>query len=141
MKKPLALFAVLLIGLGLFGPDSLPVINDVTPGPISVLVLYESEDLSDPRNAWFVDMLNDTSTRDYLNQHCRKENGRPAYRFVDSDADVSMASPWWQAAIAEAKQHVDETGEPALAISNGRQGVMQPMKPDYMKTLRKWGGD
>lgn len=83
-------------------------------------------------------IFSDPSVREYLDSHCAKEDGAPAYRILDSEADMSNASTQWQDAMKRAR-----TSLPWLIISTGKTGAEGPLPAtveDTLAVLKKWGG-
>ena len=108
------------------------------PGPLSVLVVYEQEDL-DNYPPGQPAILTSKPVRDYLAAKCAKENGVPTFRFLDKDADISNLMPGLKAWFEQAKSRK----LPTIILSNGRdvfQGDL-PVDPAAMLELLKKYGD
>lgn len=114
-------------------PDVAPV-----PGPISVLIVEETDDRVRPEMRPYLGVLNSVKVREYLNAHCRKVAGQPQWLIVDDDADLTHADPYWRDALALPRASV-----PWIAISNGTRGTSGPLpttEEETLALLRKWGG-
>lgn len=115
--------------------DPEPVIE---PSPISVLIVEETADRGLPANRAWEPVLGSIQIRQYLDSHCITKDGRPTWRWLDQDADMSDADQFWQDAMK-----LPRTSLPWIAISNGKSGVSGPLPTSEdatLELLRKWGG-
>jgi hypothetical protein len=110
-----------------------------TPNAVSVLIVDESSDYGKPEYRPYLNVLNSTSIRSYLNTHCAKVDGLPEWRRWDKDTDVSHESQKWQDAMKMPRDSL-----PWIYISNGTAGFGGPLpktEADTLALLKKWGGD
>lgn len=84
-------------------------------------------------------IFSDPMIRDYLDSHCVKEDGAPAFRILDSEADMRDAAPHWQEAMKRERKSL-----PWIVVSNsakgGTEGPLPATADDTLALLKKWGG-
>lgn len=80
------------------------------------------------------------SVRDYLKSHCARDtSGRPEFRILDTDDDLSRDSKVWQDVWARPRKSI-----PWIAISNGKDGFEGPLPAtaaECLQLLKKYGGE
>ena len=110
------------------------------PG-LAVLVVYESSQLVRMSKGQ-LQALQGQVTRDYLKDHCYKEEGKhPAYRIYDKDVVLTNEKKQWRDAMARPRSSV-----PWIVISNPqRGGGFEGPLPDTFEAitalLKKYGGE
>ncbi len=142
IKLILFLCLVGLVVAHLTLPASHPNPNPDPPGPVGslrVLIVEETAERSKLPPAQLL-ALTSGDVRDYLDGHCAKDAGAPAWRLLDKDTDVSNETPEWQSEFAVVKAEAP----PAIAIKSGRRWTKpQPLPKDtdsLLKLLKKYGG-
>lgn len=111
-----------------------------TPGQITVLIVYESEDLAKPAMAPYVNTIHSASLMTWLNSHCGKDGGRPLWRILDKDTPGMESQP---ASIREAWA-AKSSDLPSLTIVGPRKKATGPLPKTLdatMAELKKWGGE
>lgn len=151
--RHVALLVSVLILVGCLNPNIGPVPNPApvpvptpipepvpSPGLISVLIVEETEDRAKPENRAFLGVLNSVAIREYMNTHCEKSaDGRPQWRVLDKDADLTHAEQFWREAMARPR-----SSHPWIAITNGAAGTAGPLpatEAETLSLLKRWGGD
>lgn len=124
-----------------FGSNSAEMPDPERPSKgLAVVILEESEDRGKlPQSQ--LNILTSDSVREYLNEHCAKDDkGNPMWRIVDDDVSMENEPKVLQEGFAKVKA-VD--GRPAMGISNGHKGWDGLLPDNVDKTLaelKKWGG-
>lgn len=133
--------AAIVIGDGGPGPGPLP----PTTGKLHVLLLYET-DASEPGHLTQEQsgILAAVPILEYLDSHCADEDGQPAYRFLDDDADTSNLAEDWQEVIARGLS-AGERSLPWLIVASDRGGSYEGKLPDdvdgMLELLKRFGGE
>lgn len=110
----------------------------VSPGPIRVLIVEETEDRTLPAMRPWLGVLTSAAIREYLDSHCLKVDGRPEWRWLDQHADTSRMSETWREIMRKPRDSL-----PWIVISNGQRGTAGPLpasEDEVLALLRKWGG-
>lgn len=124
------------------GPEPsppVPVVEPIVKGPISVLIVEETDDRAKQEMWPYLGVMSSVKIREYLNSHCRKIDGKPAWLWIDDDSDMSKANPYWQDAM-----NLPRSSLPWIAISNGTKGTSGPLpqtEDAVLALLKQWGGE
>lgn len=116
----------------------------VAPNPVPlpgdglrVLIVEEVDD----RTLEIAEVVNGEAVRNYLDSHCGKgDDGRPNYRVLDDDTKQENLPQVWRDALKLA----EKTPEPAIVVTNGRDGFVGPLPlpaGETLKLLKRYGGD
>lgn len=123
-------------------PDPSP---DPVEGKIHVLLIYESTP-NQPGSLSREQEGIPTAAKiiEYLKEHCADEDGQPAYRFLDPDADVDGLPQDWQEVFARGLR----TGKgkfPWLIVASDQGGSYEGPLPDdlegTLEMLKRYGGE
>lgn len=124
-------------------PTPSPTPPPPSPAPIAdkgfrFAIIAQSEDAADVDNLKYVNVMNSTKLRAYLNTHAVKVNGVPEWRILDPDDDLKNETKIWQDVLQRPR-----TAKFWYVVSDGVNGEEDQL-PDnedaLLEICKKYGG-